>query len=108
MISDSKAVLHIATVGDFKAHLPFAPARVKISVISSSVFLLKALSVGSTYTDVHAALYNLDQYTTTLGSSPTDDMDFMLRYATLIEKHTAQFRGHLSTSRGQVSLEQPN
>lgn len=103
VISDSKTILHIATMSDFQAHLPFAPARVKISVISASVFLLKALSVGSTYTDVHAALYNLDQYTSTLRSSPADDMDFTLRYATLIEKHTAQFRGHLGMGRGQMA-----
>ncbi|KAM0441317.1 hypothetical protein ACHAPT_000626 [Fusarium lateritium] len=106
VISDSKKVLHIATMSDFKTQLPFAPARVKISVISSSVFLLKALSVGSTHTDVNDALYVLDQCTSTLNSSPPDDMDFALRYAALIEKHTAQFRAHLTASRGQGASEQ--
>lgn len=84
----------------FRDHLPFAPARVKISVISSSVFLLKALSVGSTHTDVSDALYTLDQCTSTLKQCPADDMDFAFRYADLIEKHTAQFRAHLTQSRG--------
>ncbi|RSM00106.1 hypothetical protein CEP52_009347 [Fusarium oligoseptatum] len=106
VISDSKKVLRIATMSDFKAQLPYAPARVKISVISSSVFLLKALSVGSTHTDVNDALYILDQCTSTLNSSPPDDMDFALRYAALIEKHTAQFRAHLTASRGQGTSEQ--
>ncbi|KAL2675646.1 hypothetical protein Neosp_011836 [[Neocosmospora] mangrovei] len=106
VISDSKKLLRIATMSDFKAQLPYAPARVKISVISSSVFLLKALSVGSTHTDVNDALYVLDQCTSTLNSSPPDDMDFALRYAALIEKHTAQFRAHLTASRGQGSGEQ--
>nr|RBQ85572.1 hypothetical protein FVER53263_10513 [Fusarium verticillioides] len=100
VISDTKKVLHIATMSGFRDHLPFAPARVKISVISSSVFLLKALSVGSTHTDVNDALYTLDQCTSTLKQCPTDDMDFALRYADLIEKHTAQFRAHLTQSRG--------
>ncbi|KAJ3522709.1 hypothetical protein NM208_g12742 [Fusarium decemcellulare] len=99
VITDTKKVLHIATMSDFKTQLPFAPARVKISVISSSVFLLKALSVGSTHTDVNDALYVLDQCTSTLNSSPPDDMDFALRYAALIEKHTAQFRAHLTSAR---------
>ncbi|KAJ4195624.1 hypothetical protein NW755_001784 [Fusarium falciforme] len=106
VISDSKKLLRIATMSDFKAQLPYAPARVKISVISSSVFLLKALSVGSTHTDVNDALYVLDQCTSTLNSSPPDDMDFALRYAALIEKHTAQFRAHLTASRGQGAGEQ--
>ncbi|KAM5355129.1 hypothetical protein ACJ41O_001775 [Fusarium nematophilum] len=106
VISDSRRVLHIATMSDFRAQLPYAPARVKISVISASVFLLKALSVGSTHTDVHEALYILDQCTGALKSSPPDDMDFALRYATLIEKHTAQFRAHLTSVRGQGPSEQ--
>ncbi|KAH6876743.1 hypothetical protein B0T10DRAFT_448242 [Thelonectria olida] len=107
VISDTKKVLHIATMSAFKTQLPCAPARIKISVISSSVFLLKALSVGSTHTDVNEALYILDQCTSTLNSSPPDDMDFALRYAALIEKHTTQFRAHLTAARGQVSGEQP-
>ncbi|KAM0212297.1 hypothetical protein ACHAQD_009873 [Fusarium lateritium] len=106
VIQDTKNVLHTATMSDFKSHLPYAPARVKISVISSSVFLLKALSVGSTHTDVNDALYTLDQCTSTLKSSPADDMDFALRYADLIEKHTAQFRAHLTQVRSQSSGDQ--
>ncbi|KAF6512935.1 hypothetical protein HZS61_007741 [Fusarium oxysporum f. sp. conglutinans] len=100
VITDTKKVLHIATMSGFREHLPYAPARVKISVISSSVFLLKALSVGSTHTDVNDALYTLDQCTSILKDCPADDMDFALRYADLIEKHTAQFRAHLTQSRG--------
>ncbi|XEV01335.1 hypothetical protein FSHL1_006622 [Fusarium sambucinum] len=106
VISDTKNVLNIATISDFKNHLPYAPARVKISVISSSVFLLKALSVGSTHTDVNDALYTLDRCTSTLKSSAGDDMDFAFRYADLIEKHTAQFRAHLTQARGQSSGDQ--
>ncbi|KAM0328534.1 hypothetical protein ACHAQA_004941 [Verticillium albo-atrum] len=106
VISASKTVLHLATVTDFRSHLPFAPARVKVTVISASVFLLKALSVGSTNTDVHAALQTLDQCTVTLKSSPPDDMDFALRYGALIEKHTAQFRAHLTSIRTPVNGEQ--
>ncbi|CAI6098752.1 unnamed protein product [Clonostachys chloroleuca] len=96
VIADTKRVLYIATISDFKAQFPYAPAHVKISVISSSVFLLKALSVGPTHTDVNDALYVLDQCTSTLSSSPPDDMDFALRYGALIENHTAQFRAHLT------------
>ncbi|RGP57443.1 aro80-positive transcription regulator of aro9 and aro10 [Fusarium sporotrichioides] len=78
VISDTKKVLHTATMSNFIHRLPYAPARVKISVISSSVFLIKALSIGSTHTDVNGALHMLDQCTSALKSSPADDMDFAL------------------------------
>lgn len=102
VLTDSKRVLQIATMSAFRFQLPYAPARVKISVISASVFLLKALSVGSTNTDVRDALHILDQCTARLKASPPDDMDFALRYASLVEKHAAQFRANLMSSRGQA------
>lgn len=102
VIVDSRRVLQIATMSAFSAQLPYAPARVKISVISASVFLLKALSVGSTNTGVQDALHALDQCTARLKSSPPDDMDFALRYAALVEKHTAHFRANLTSARSQI------
>uniref|UniRef100_A0A0B7KR82 Zn(2)-C6 fungal-type domain-containing protein n=1 Tax=Bionectria ochroleuca TaxID=29856 RepID=A0A0B7KR82_BIOOC len=95
VIRDCKKLLHIATHSIFHTQFPYAPARIKISVISTSVFLLKALSIGSSSADVHQALKSLDQCTQMLKSSPPDDTDFAMRYATLIEKHTANIRDRL-------------
>jgi hypothetical protein len=88
-------VLKLATMSDFKSQLPLAPARTRISVISASVFLLKAISVGATNTDTPAALDILEQSTRTLKSFPPDDMDFAMRYASLIDKFTDIFRAGL-------------
>lgn len=92
-------MLQLATVTSFQSQLPFAPSRLKVSVISATVFLLKALSVGSSNTDVQEALYILYQCTARLKSTPVDDMDFALRYASLVEKHASQFRANLVSSR---------
>ncbi|CAG9981091.1 unnamed protein product [Clonostachys byssicola] len=95
VIRDCRKLLHIATHSIFHTQFPYAPARIKISVISTSVFLLKALSIGSSSADVHEALESLDQCTQMLKTSPPDDTDFAMRYATLIEKHTANIRDRL-------------
>ncbi|KAG9258446.1 uncharacterized protein F5Z01DRAFT_700742, partial [Emericellopsis atlantica] len=99
VINDSKRVLQIATATEYNKYFPYAPSRIKISVISASVFLLKALSVGSTTTDVQEGLHILDMCTFKLKQTPPDDMDFALRYASLVEKHTAQFRDNLTPSK---------
>ncbi|OHF00040.1 hypothetical protein CORC01_04686 [Colletotrichum orchidophilum] len=95
VVSDSSEVLRIATQTSFQEHLAYAPASIRISVISASVFLLKALSLGSPATDLPTALQTLDRCVTALGRYPPDDMDFALRYAHLIEKHTQFLKSNL-------------
>ncbi|KAK7457355.1 hypothetical protein Landi51_01488 [Colletotrichum acutatum] len=95
VVSDSSEVLCIATQTSFHLHLAYAPASVRISVISASVFLLKALSLGSPATDAPSALRTLDRCVTALGRYPPDDMDFALRYAHLIEQHTQYLKSNL-------------
>ncbi|KAK1460359.1 hypothetical protein CMEL01_03358 [Colletotrichum melonis] len=95
VVSDSSEVLRIATQTSFQSHLAYAPASVRISVISASVFLLKALSLGSPATDAPSALRTLDRCVTALGRYPPDDMDFALRYAHLIEQHTKFLKSNL-------------
>ncbi|KXH41134.1 hypothetical protein CSIM01_03340 [Colletotrichum simmondsii] len=95
VVSDSSEVLRIATQTSFQSHLAYAPASVRISVISASVFLLKALSLGSPATDASSALQTLDRCVTALGRYPPDDMDFALRYAHLIEQHTQLLKSNL-------------
>lgn len=95
VVSDSSRVIHIATSPNFRTCLAYAPARVRISVISSSVFLLKALTIGAPSTEMPAVLHTLDQCTATFKRFPADDMDFALRYAQLIEKYTSHLRASL-------------
>ncbi|TDZ38723.1 hypothetical protein CTRI78_v010775 [Colletotrichum trifolii] len=100
-ISDSSMVLEIATVSSFKTHLAYAPARIRLNVISASVFLLKAISLGSPATDVETALHTLDRCTTTFKAYPPDDMDFAMRYADLIDKHALNLKNSFVSSSGQ-------
>lgn len=96
VVSDSSRVIHIATSPRFGTILAYAPARIRISVISSSVFLLKAITIGAPSTEVPAVLHTLDRCTATFKRFPPDDMDFALRYAQLVEKHTSYLRGNLA------------
>lgn len=95
VVSDSSRVIHIAASNTFRAYLAYAPARIRISVITSSVFLLKALAIGAPSTEVPTLLHTLDRCTATFKRFAPDDMDFALRYAQLVEKYTSYLRGTL-------------
>lgn len=89
----------------------YAPARIRINVISSSVFLLKAIAIGAPSTEVPDLLHTLDRCTATFKRFPPDDMDFALRYAQLIEEHTTYLRRILAPApagslRGGVEQDQ--
>ncbi|TDZ39590.1 hypothetical protein C8035_v005360 [Colletotrichum spinosum] len=101
VISDSSMVLEIATVSSFKTHLGYAPARIRLNVISASAFLLKAISLGSPATDVETALHTLDRCTTTFKAYPPDDMDFAMRYADLTDRHALNLKNRFVSSSGQ-------
>lgn len=92
VITDSSMALKLATLSSFKPELPLTPARVRVSVISTSVLLLKAISIGAANTDIPAALEILQRSTQVLKNHPPDDMDFTMRYASLIDKFTDTFR----------------
>lgn len=111
VISDSSRALYIATSDSFRVNLSYAPARIRISVISSSVFLLKAIAIGAPSTEVPALLHNLDRCTATFKKFAPDDMDFALRYAQLVQEHTAYLRrtlapGVAAPSVGEVGPDQ--
>ncbi|KAE8142942.1 hypothetical protein BDV38DRAFT_293422 [Aspergillus pseudotamarii] len=94
VIQSSRRVLEIATHMAADGMLRYAPLRTLVCVTSSSVYLLKAISLGAHHTDLQASLYTLDRCILALRSSGTDDMDFSLRYARLIEKHVDRFRAN--------------
>lgn len=94
VIQSSSRVLEIATNMAANGMLRYAPLRSLVCVTSSSVYLLKAISLGVHHTDLQASLLTLDRCIIALRSSGTDDMDFSLRYARLIEKHVNRFRAN--------------
>lgn len=85
VVTDSGTVLEVATAMHSKGRLRYAPLRIIVCITSSSIFLLKAISLGARNSDLQVSLGTLDRCIAALRSSGTDDMDFSLRYAALIE-----------------------
>ncbi|KAL4928987.1 uncharacterized protein BDV17DRAFT_281562 [Aspergillus undulatus] len=94
VVSSSRSVLEIATSMAGNGQLRYAPLRTLICITSSSIFLLKAISLGARHADLQTSLDTLDRCIVALRRSGTDDMDFSLRYATLLEKHVARFKAN--------------
>ncbi|KAL2861635.1 hypothetical protein BJX68DRAFT_260447 [Aspergillus pseudodeflectus] len=94
VVTGSRSVLGIATSMASEGRLRYAPLRTLVCITSSSIFLLKAISLGGRHADLQTSLDILDRCILALRSSGTDDMDFSLRYATLLEKHVARFRAN--------------
>ncbi|KAL4938232.1 hypothetical protein BDV06DRAFT_232034 [Aspergillus oleicola] len=94
VVNSNCNVLEIVTSMAAEGQLRYAPLRTLICITSSSILLLKAISLGARYTDLRTSLNTLDRCIVALRSSGTDDMDFSLRYATLLEKHVAKFKAN--------------
>ena len=100
VIDGSDAILsHVISLSQLrpqfqqKPPLRHLPIRVFLRIISSSVFLLKALSLGVRMAKLHESLRLLDQAIVVLQSGSWDD-DFHLiaQYATLLETNVSRLR----------------
>lgn len=69
-----------------------APMRTYVRIVSASIFLLKAISLGARNTDIHTYLGVLDEFIQALQLSTTDEVHLGSRYATLLERHVRRFR----------------
>ncbi|KAI9162733.1 Zn2-Cys6 binuclear cluster domain protein [Paramyrothecium foliicola] len=92
VVSGSVTVLEVAISMAAEKRLRYAPLRTLVCITSSSVYLLKAISLGARTADLQNSLQTLDKCIDALRRSGTDDMDFSVRYAALLEKHVAKFR----------------
>jgi hypothetical protein len=72
--------------------LRFAPVRLFLRITTSSIFLLKALSLGVRNTQLQSALDILDRSIVALKTSNLDDVHLASRYATLLETHVQKLR----------------
>lgn len=72
--------------------LRYAPVRVYLRVTTSSVFLLKAISLGVRNSELRSTLDILDRSIHALRNSTLDDMHLASRYATLMEIHVNRWR----------------
>ncbi|KFY81322.1 hypothetical protein V500_11530 [Pseudogymnoascus sp. VKM F-4518 (FW-2643)] len=69
-----------------------APMRTYVRIVSASIFLLKAISLGARNTDIQTSLDVLDEFIQALQISTTDEVHLGSRYGTLLERHVRRFR----------------
>ncbi|KAL2393364.1 Transcription factor hmgR [Exophiala dermatitidis] len=72
--------------------LQYCPVRVYLRIVSASVFLLKAISLGSREADISSSLKTLDRCIVALRTNRADDIHLSSRYAILISRHVQRFR----------------
>lgn len=73
--------------------LRYSPVRIFLRITTSSIYLIKGLSLGVRNTKLQTSLDILDRAIYALRSSTLDDMHLASRYATLLELHVARLRG---------------
>lgn len=94
-------VLNLATVMQVGGRLRYTPLRTRLCIISASILLLKAISLGGRQHDVKISLGTLDQCIAGLRSCGVDDLDYLPRYAELVDKHLQRFREQFTLLQGQ-------
>jgi hypothetical protein len=105
VVSGASEILKTATKMALSGNLQYMPVRQSLCFISATIFLLKAVSIGSGSFEVQSPLDVLDDCIMALRSSPIDDMDFSSRFASLIEKRVANFRASLTVMRNDNHIE---
>lgn len=95
--------------------LCFAPVRIYMRIISASIFLLKAISLGVGNLDLQVSLRVLDECAQALQNKQRlDEMHLSSRYGTLLARHVVRFRqnfvgpvrgnGHFGGSSGRQGM----
>jgi hypothetical protein len=84
--------------------LRFSPVRIFLRVTSSSIFLLKALSLGVRHTKLQESLDVLEKSIQALRSNILDDIHLASRYAILLEVHLSRLRRNLVASSSSAAM----
>lgn len=92
VVDASRSVLQIAVDLAEADVLRFCPVRVFICITSASVFLLKAISLGTRRSDLQISLEVLDKCIHALKTNICDDIHLSSRYGMLLERHVRRFR----------------
>lgn len=87
-------VVHLAEVGALR----FSPVRIVLRITSASIFLMKALSLGTRQTVLQESLEILERSISALKSNALDDVHLSTRYATLLDMHVSRLRRNLLAS----------
>ncbi|KAF2755155.1 hypothetical protein EJ05DRAFT_494195 [Pseudovirgaria hyperparasitica] len=78
--------------------LRYAPVRVFLRITSSSIFLIKGLSLGVWNTKLQSSLGVISRAIQSMRASSLDDMHLASRYATLLELHLTRLRRSFKVS----------
>jgi len=78
--------------------LRYAPVRIYLRITTSSIFLLKAISLGIRDSQMRKTLDVLERSIRALRRSTLDDMHLASRYATLLEMHLTRLRRHFASA----------
>ncbi|GES63619.1 C6 transcription factor [Aspergillus terreus] len=87
-------VTQLAEIGALR----FSPVRIFLRITSSSIFLMKALSLGTRQAKMRESLEVLQQTIQSLRSNALDDIHLSTRYATLLDMHVSRLRRNLLAS----------
>ena len=91
-------VIQLAETGALR----FSPVRIFLRITSSSIFLMKALSLGARQAKLRETLDILEKAIQGLKSNALDDIHLSSRYAILLDMHVSRLRRNLlvSSSKG--------
>ncbi|KAJ5506496.1 Peptidase T2 asparaginase 2 [Penicillium expansum] len=95
-------VTHLAEVGALR----FSPVRIVLRITSASIFLMKALSLGTRQAKLQESIEILEKSIKALKSNALDDVHLSTRYAALLEMHVSRLRRNLLASSKVVKSSQ--
>ncbi|RJE19109.1 hypothetical protein PHISCL_08561 [Aspergillus sclerotialis] len=98
VIDGSCQILRKVTQLAEKGALRFSPVRIFLRITSSSIFLMKALSLGTRQAKFRESLEILEKCIQSLRSNALDDIHLSTRYATLLDMHVSRLRRNLLAS----------
>ena len=98
VIDGSCQILRKVTQLAEKGALRFSPVRIFLRITSSSIFLMKALSLGTRQAKFRESLEILENCIQSLRSNALDDIHLSTRYATLLDMHVSRLRSNLLAS----------
>ena len=100
VIDASRSVLATAVDLAEADLLRYCPVRIFISVTSASIFLLKAISLGTRQSELDKSLVTLEKCIHALRYSTHDDMHLSSRYGMLLDRHVRKFKRNFRVQNG--------
>lgn len=92
VVDGSREILQKTTQLAESGALRYSPVRIFLRITTSSIYLIKSLSLGVRNTKLQSSLDILDRAIHSMRGSTLDDMHLASRYATLLELHVSRLR----------------